>query len=118
MRTLQSLAALASALLIGAVASPAARASVVYTNSSTISGVLSFTQYGSGDVIVKLTSSGQSGCSFGFWIRATDGGAKGTLAQILAAYHTGAPVVIGADPAIPWPGNTSSTACLVWSVQS
>ncbi len=53
-------------------------------------------------------------------IKSTDPGAKNTLAQILAAYHTGVPVVVAADtdPANFWSGNSSSHACLVWSVQS
>ena len=129
MCTLRSLVALASALVIGALASPAARAAVAYTTSSTISTVMTFTEYGTaitttpatnGDVVFQLASSGLSACSFGFWIRGSDIGAKNTLAQLLAAYHTGAPVVVAADtdPANFWPGNSSSHACLVWSVQS
>src|SRR5262245_20913179 len=118
MRTSRTLTALASSLALGMLASTAAQAAVVTSNNSTISNVLSFTQYGSGDVIVQLSSSGLSACSFGFWIRAADAGSRNTLAQILAAYHTGKPVVIAADNADIWTGNTSSAACRVWSVQS
>ena len=112
--------AVAVALIIGAFAGTAVQASVQQAGSSLVSAVQSYTEFGdtNGDVIVQLTSNSLSAtCPLGFWIRGSDIGAKNTLTQILGAYHTGLPVVIAADTAVFWTGQTTH-ACLVWSVQS
>lgn len=95
-----------------------ASATVANTGSSTISSINAYTELGSGDVIFQLTTNGISACNLGFWIRATDPGAKTVVAEVLAAYHNGVPVVVAADNATIWSGSTSGSACLVVAVVS
>jgi hypothetical protein len=111
-------------IALGAASS--AGAAVQASNNSTVAGIESYTEYGgnatvmNGDVIFQLTNNGglSGACPLGFWIRGSDIGARNAMIQILAAYHAGRAVTILADTSTIWPGNTSSPACLVWSVQN
>lgn len=102
--------------LLALLASSSAFGSIVQSNSSTITGITSYTQFGSGDVTFTLSSSGLTGCSGGFWIRPTDGGASNVIAQVLEAQITGKTVVVYADNTVIWSGGPQ--ACLVWAVSS
>jgi hypothetical protein len=102
--------------LVGSCLSMIAHAAVYTASASTITKVDTYTQYGGGDVIFFMANNSLSAmCPYGFWIRATDAGAKTTVAQILAAYQAGTPVVVSADPSITWSG-AGSASCLVWDV--
>jgi hypothetical protein len=71
-------------------------------------------QFGGGDVFFTITAQ-PSSCPDGFWIKASDPGAKGALAQLLAAYHAKASVTIYAYNDQMWPGS-SGQVCLVQAV--
>lgn len=97
------------------------------SSASTISSVQAFTEFGNaatppaapnGDIVFALAANSlAASCPFGFFINATDIGARNTLAVILAAYHTGKPVTVTADTSTFWAGNSTSHACLVLGVQ-
>jgi hypothetical protein len=113
--------AIGAAWIIATLTGTAAQASVQPAGSSLVSAIQSYTEFGdsNGDVIVQLVSNSLAGiCPAGFWIRGSDIGAKNTLTQILAAYHTGLPVVLTADTAVFWTGNPGSHSCLLYSLQS
>ena len=94
--------------LVGLAAAGVAQSAVQISSSSAITQLVSYTAYGSGDWVFSLASSGLAGCSTGFWVRGTDSGAKATIAQLLAAYHSGTPVVVYADSTVIWPGSGGS----------
>jgi len=106
---------------LGCVASSAYAVNIAGTSASNVVNLDTYTQYGGGDVVFGLaTNSLQASCPGGFWIRATDAGAKSTIAQVLAAYQTGSPVMVWADidAASPhWSGSSAPT-CLVWNVRN
>jgi hypothetical protein len=105
-------------VLLATASSGMADAAVLSANASTVARVDTYTQYGGGDVIVRLTNNSlAAACPYGFWIRAADAGAKTALAQILAAHHAQSSVVIYADTGVIWSGS-GSAACLVWSIQT
>jgi len=104
-------------LLVAMGFAASANAAIYGTSASTISGIETYTQVGGGDVIVFLTSNSLSAsCPYGFWIRGSDAGAKGTLAQVLSAQAAGIPVTIWADTSVTWSGS-ASPSCLVWGVR-
>jgi len=93
-----------------------ANATVYSTSPSTIGAIDSYTQFGNGDVVFRLTNNTLEGsCPAGFWIRGTDAGSKTVIAQVISASTTGASVIVGADTSTVWPG-AGSAACLVWDV--
>jgi hypothetical protein len=113
--------AIAATWFVGTFSGTPAQAALQQAGSSLISHVQSYMEVGSGtgDVLVQLASNTlSSSCFDGFWIRGSDIGAKNALTQILAAYHTGLPVVIEADTAVWWTGNPATRYCLVWSLKS
>ncbi len=80
-----------------------------YPNNK-ITGIMFYTAYGSGDVIVKGTNAGGPGspCENGFWLRPDDAGFKSTLSALLSAYHTGVNIHIYAD-------NSGTTGTSRWA---
>jgi hypothetical protein len=70
-----------------------------------VTGVYTYTDYGTGDVVVTVENP-PAPCQHGFWIRMTDAGAKTTFAQVLAAYHAKTPLRIGGYDDQMWPGST------------
>jgi hypothetical protein len=105
-------------LLVAVAASLTVRAATILTTTpSTISSIDSYASFGGGDVILTLaTNSLVSACPFGFWIRATDAGAKTVVAQAIAAYQAGSTVTVSADASTVWSG-AGSAACLVWDIR-
>lgn len=97
--------------LLGGVAESA----IYSTDASPIGNIDSYTQFDGGDVTFTLTTNSlQTQCPFGFWIRAADGqGAKTTVAEVTAAFHSGKSIMVWADTEITWRGS-GSPACLVW----
>jgi hypothetical protein len=113
---------LAVAVVIGAVSSVAsASAATIISSSSVIDWVETYTDYPTGtgrDAVFQLASSRlETQCPHGFWIRASDPGAKSTLAQVMAAYLAGKTIVAWVDTSVICSGS-SSAACLVWNVRT
>lgn len=73
----------------------------------TITRLYSYTQFGGGDVVVEF-SNVPTQCAQGFWLSASDGGAKNSYALLLSAYHTQAAVRIVAEDTQMWPGSSTS----------
>jgi hypothetical protein len=106
----------ASILCTGLLASPALFAqTIVPSTASAISAVLVYTSSGGGDVVFTLQTNSIAACPRGYWIRASDPGARNAVAQVLAAYHAGKPVTVYADTATIWTGSASA-ACLVYLI--
>jgi hypothetical protein len=64
-----------------------------------------FTDFGNGDVVFT-TQTVPSTCQDGFWVRMTDPGAKTTVAQIMAAFHSGVAMHIWASDTDIWSGSS------------
>lgn len=90
-----------------------AHAAIFSTSISTVAWVDSYPSFGGGDVVFALKNNSLgSACPYGFWIRATDTGAKNAVAQLVAALQTGSAVVVWADTAAIWTGSNAAS-CLV-----
>jgi hypothetical protein len=95
-----------------------ADATIYTASASAIVRVDTYTQFGSGDVIITLANNSlAASCPYGFWMRGTDAGTKTAAAQMMAAQLADKQVVIAADTSIIWSGS-GSAACLVWMVQT
>lgn len=73
---------------------------------STISRLYTYTQFGSGDIVVQLADAAP-GCT-GFWLSPADDGFKSVYALLLAAYHSGSTIRIAGDDAQIWTGSGDS----------
>jgi hypothetical protein len=101
-----------------AVVGGTAQAMVYGTNPSTIAYVDSYTQFGDGDVVFALANNSlQSYCPGGFWIKGADPGAKTVIGQLLAAFHSGAGIMVWADNSKFWTGSANPT-CQVWNLRT
>ena len=74
---------------------------------SKVNRILSYTEYGQGDVIIKLESNGQQ-CEHGYWLRPSDPGFQANLSTILSAYHAQSNVILKGEPSNLWPGSSGS----------
>jgi hypothetical protein len=80
----------------------------------TITGFITYNAYGSGDVLI-LVSSPTVGCERGFWLRPADAGFKNLYAAALTMYVNKNNLLVQTDTSTVWPGSTQSgqTFCLV-----
>ena len=69
--------------------------------------LLSFSEFGGGDVQIVLETNG-SICADGYWLRATDPGFNANVSMLLSAYHSKEEVTIVAhsDLQDKWPGSS------------
>lgn len=86
------------------------------TARSTITNLVFYTSYDTGDVTFSLAASGITSCAGGFWIRGTDAGARNVLAALLTASQTGATIIVDTDTTQLWAGSATPT-CLVWDIR-
>lgn len=89
-------------------------AAIVSATQSTIApGTLySYPNFGGGDVVFQLSTNSLNSQCVGFWLRASDPGFKSTLAALLVAEATQAPIVAFVDTSQIWGGN-ASPFCLI-----
>jgi hypothetical protein len=94
-----------------------AEAAILTSSRSTIVSLIFYESFDGGDVTFTFPNNVTNvpGC-VGFWIRATDGGAKTILTAILTAYQAGSTVMIDADNTQLWPGSAGHF-CLVSDVR-
>jgi hypothetical protein len=92
---------IAATILTSTMVSSAA----LFTAPTTVTNIWTYTDFGDGDVSFQIT--GSSGSCYGFWIKATDKGAKTAYATLLAAKAEQAEVAIYADDADLWSGSGS-----------
>lgn len=64
---------------------------------------------------VSLSQNGST-CSHGYHVEGDSGGYNSNLSMLIAAYHTGTPVVLRGDTTTFWSGS-SSPVCRLTSVQ-
>lgn len=83
----------------------AAEAAITDNPVGLITGIYTYTDYGTGDVVISVENP-PSACQHGFWIRMTDVGAKTAYAQVLAAYLAKTPMRMGGYDDQMWAGST------------
>ena len=101
-------------IIAGILATFIAHAATTDNPVGLITGMYSYTDYGTGDVVITVQTPPPA-CQHGFWIRMTDPGAKTVFAQVLAAYHASTPLRMGGYDNSLWPGSTG-TYCRVYFV--
>jgi hypothetical protein len=101
------------AVSLGPVTAPAAVVSPGVGVSVTVS--YAYTGYGGGDFVFS-TSIAASGCSSGWYIKASDPGYRSAVAVVLAAQASGLQVVIYGDNSDVWSGSPSGQYCRVQAV--
>lgn len=94
--------------------SGAAAAATESSSQSKINKLYSYSEYGGGDVIVKLSGNGPS-CLAGYWLKKTDPGFQANLSILLAAYHANKDIVVTGHTDQIWSGS-SGKYCHVYSV--
>jgi hypothetical protein len=99
--------------VLGVVASPQARA-VEFATTGTISVLITYADFGGGDVTVRLSSQPAS-CPGGFWLAQSQLGFKSTLAFLLAARTAGENVLIGAETTAIWTGSGTTFCRIVYA---
>ncbi len=101
-------------LLLSFVISATNAKTLSLASNTKITTVSSYSEYGSGDVIVKVDNPAE-GCKNGFWLGGNDPGIKNILALVLSANATGANVTINGDKDRMWPGSQGSY-CHLYSI--
>lgn len=99
------------AMLLGRLTSLSA--AEVTSTRQPIARIVTYTTYGSGDVVGTLVSGMPSGC-FGFWLRPSDLGFRSAYADLISTYHTSKPISVGVENTSIWAGSASPYCRLVW----
>ncbi|MBW8184275.1 hypothetical protein K0625_11360 [Shewanella sp. NR704-98] len=84
------------------------------TSKTTINRLISYNQYGGGDVIFTVNNP-TSGC-YGYWIAKSDAGFEANLSMILAAYHSKAEVRVNGLNDQRWNGS-SNFWCKLYAIE-
>ena len=82
--------------------------------SSSIQKLISYSEYGGGDVVVVLEENGTT-CTNGYFLKKTDSGFDANLAMLLSAYHAKSPLRLDAHTSDKWDGSTGYY-CHVYSI--
>jgi hypothetical protein len=91
-RRLARLRARLACAVLALVGAPA-HAALVGGNVGLLTQLITFTDYGTGDVVI-IVAAPLATCQQGFWLRMTDAGVKAAYAQLLAAWHGGQPLTV------------------------
>jgi len=83
--------------------------------SSKILKLISYAEYGGGDVQVMLETNGTV-CADGYYLKKTDPGFDANLSMMLAAYHSISNVVVDGHTDQKWAGS-SGYYCHLYSVR-
>jgi hypothetical protein len=106
MRKLAVIGGLVLAGGLAAISAAPVRAAQV-TSTGTIVRLVSYSNYGNGDVVVFVSST-HSTCSAGYWVSPSQPGYKTILAHLMLVKSTGESVIFWADNALLWPGSSGS----------
>lgn len=101
--------------LILLCASSASNAELVQGNVGLIKGIITYTTYNSGDVVVEVTSPLEN-CANGFFVGGLDEGAKNVYAMLQAAYLTQKELYIYGNSTELWNGSSSGQYCHIYAV--
>ena len=82
--------------------------------NSTITSLISYNQYGNGDVVI-FTKEKTSACSSGYWITKNDIGFSGNLSMLLSAYQTKSKILIYGLPDNMWKAS-SGKYCKLYQI--
>lgn len=85
------------------------------TDSTTISNIYSYTNYGNGDVAFRVANPIDE-CSHGYWFNKDDAGFSANLTMIIAAYQAKSTVKIYGLPDQLWAGS-SGKYCKLYNIQ-
>ncbi|MEP2990313.1 MAG: hypothetical protein ABJN65_00960 [Parasphingorhabdus sp.] len=100
-----------ASLFLGLTLSVPTQAAIVESSSALITSITSFSEYGGGDVVVKIANP-VTGCEAGHWLRPADPGFDRNVALLMSAYLANRPVKIYSHNNQIWPGS-SGKYCLV-----
>ncbi|KNC66865.1 hypothetical protein [Pseudoalteromonas ardens] len=90
-------------------------ASVKGSTKTTVTTLITYSQYGQGDIVFKLAAPEES-CADGYWMKKSDPGFDANLSALLSAYHAKSKVIArGHDDQI-WAGS-SGRYCLLYSIE-
>jgi len=92
----------------------AAKAAIVTVSGQIVWGPQSYSEYGNGDVVFRLSNSAP-GCGAGFWLRSSDPGFKQNLAIVIGASLAEKVIGVHAYDDSLWPGS-GSAFCRVYAV--
>ena len=79
-----------------------------------IKTISTYTQYGNGDVVVKVEAAYPSGCEGGFWLNKNDPGFEATMTVLLSAFHTSTKLSISAYQSQIWTGSGQKHCKINW----
>lgn len=85
------------------------------TEQTTIKRLISYNQYGDGDVIFTVNNP-SSNC-YGYWITKSDAGFDANFSVILAAYHAKATVKVYGLNHIKWSGS-GNFWCKIYAIEN
>ena len=76
------------------------------SHQTKISRILSYTNYGDGDIAIELENSTGKTCE-GYWISKGDKGYNANLSMLIAAYQANTTIAVWGEPNNKWPGSSS-----------
>lgn len=95
--------------------SPYSFSEVEFTSESEVTRLISYAQFGKGDVFISLKKNGAK-CSSGYFVNRDSVGFESLYSMLLAAYHARTPVILGGYDDKQWSGSTDPV-CELYSVE-
>ncbi|WP_303455175.1 hypothetical protein [Photobacterium sp. 2_MG-2023] len=89
----------------------------VGSSVSTIKTIHSYSEFGGGDVYLKLAEPETTSCPSGYWLRKTDPGFDANLSMAIAAFHAKSRVIAYGLPDEMWPGSPTGKYCHLYAIQ-
>lgn len=93
-----------------------ASAAVEPSASSKIKRLITYADYGGGDVQVVLDTNGTT-CVHGYYMNKNDPNFDAMHSMLLSAYHAKSEVVLRGHTNLIWPGSANGTYCKLYSVR-
>lgn len=91
-----------------------AKANYVGSSLTEIVSIISYNQYGDGDVIFRLKKT-MPPCT-GYWLTKSDAGFQANLSMLVSAFQAKTQVKVYGSPALKWKGS-SGVYCKLYSLQ-
>lgn len=104
---------LACAMSAMAMFAAAPAAATVVPASGTVVQINTYTEFGNGDVVFRLTNN-VAGCEAGFWLSPSQLGFKTNVAFIMQARATGETITVGGNDALIWNGSAGRYCKVDW----
>lgn len=97
------------------VFSPFVNADIKGSGITIIKTIVSFSEYGGGDVVLKTVNTEPS-CANGYWLKKSDPGFEVNMSILLSAYHAKSSVILRGHDNQIW-GGSSGTYCHLYSIE-